>query len=66
MLDNTHHIINIKNLVNQTTDEHHKLAKEFEDEKERTKKSNSLPNQTQSSSTKSNSTNSTRSTPPTT
>lgn len=27
MLENTRQIINFKNLVNQTTDEHHKISK---------------------------------------
>lgn len=44
MLENTRQIINFKNLVNRTTDEHHKITKDFEDEKEKTKKSNSPRN----------------------
>lgn len=33
MLENTRQIINFKNMVNQITEEHQKLSKEFEDEK---------------------------------
>ncbi len=31
MLENTRQIINYKNLVNQITEEHQKLSKEFDD-----------------------------------
>jgi hypothetical protein len=61
MLENTRQIINFKNLVNQTTDEHHKLTKDFEEEKERNKKSNSCINKMHKFSTSRSSTNSTRS-----
>ncbi len=42
MLENTRQIMQFKNLINQTTDEHQKLSKDFEDEKDKNKKSTPL------------------------
>jgi hypothetical protein len=39
MLENTQQIINFKNKLNQVTEEHQKLTREFDDEKERFRKS---------------------------
>ena len=43
MLENTRQIIHFKNLVNQTTEQHQKMTKELEDDKEKTRKSTHTP-----------------------
>jgi hypothetical protein len=43
MLENTRRIINYKNMINQITEDQQKNYKEFDEEKEKTKKSMIYP-----------------------